>query len=109
MDIAGGGDRDVHVAVCAYISRRCRLCKQRRIVDGDLPRRWLARGIGHDLEVARHKPILVDRVVVFSRQHVEADVVRLPVGEYGYEGRQVEEVRWEVDRAVGCDRSGMVR
>ena len=46
------------------------------------------------MEVARKVPILENGVVVFGRCHVDGDVVRFTVREYGNERRDIKEVGW---------------
>ena len=109
VDIPRRRNRHVHVAIVPNAPRSARDGEIVRIVLGDLPGGRLARRVRDDLEAARDEPVLVDRVVVFCRDDIEADVVRLAVSEDGNERSEVEEVGREVDRAVGCDRSPRCR
>ena len=98
------GQGDVEVAAGARAPGRRRARERGDVVDRDVPRRARARRVEQDLEEARDEPVLVDRVVRLGGGDVERDVMRRAVREDGDEGREVQEVRREVERAVGRDR-----
>lgn len=95
----------VHIPIRRSSPRRRRLSKRRCIQHGDVSRGRLARRIRNDLKVPRDEPILVDDMVGFGRDDVDAEVVVVTVGEDGDERGEVDEVVWKVECAVGCDRS----
>lgn len=98
------GQCDIEVAARARAPGRRRARERGDVVDRDVPRRARVRRVEQDLEEARDEPVLVDRVVRFGGGDVERDVVRRAVREDGDEGREVQEVRREVERTVGRDR-----
>ena len=69
-------------------------CKIGCVQDGDSSLSWPGRRILDDLKDARHKPVLVDRMIAFCRNNIETDVVGLPIGQDRDEGRQIQEVAW---------------
>ena len=75
------------------------------IVQGNVPGRPLGGRVRDDLQVARDVPVAVDGMFVFSGDDIDADVVRLAVGETRYKRCEVNEVGRKVQGTIRCYRS----
>lgn len=104
MDLPRRSDRKVDVG-STNRTGGLDLCERRGIQYRDLPGGRFVGGIKDDLEITGDEPVLVDSVVGFRGENVQADVVRFAVGENGDEGCEVDEVRWKLKCTVGCDWS----
>lgn len=100
MDVTLRVNGDDNVAVRTNGPGRVRDRERRCVIDCHISRRRQPRGIRDHLEEPRDEPILVDHMIVFCGNDVETECVRLAVGQERDEGRQVQEVRREVESSV---------